>query len=252
MLFGFKKKVRKNDSDIKIDFDMYRNYQCADAVDYVSLTPTGWKMLFSEVLSPIIEKELGLKYLGGYTWAGEYYNHRRKVLKLFLINRAYATFQWGWNFDFVPKQSGNRLVYARTDKSVGLHIFEMSEDFYNHTKNRGKTIISSFGGKTNCYQDSIVKMAQSYVDAFYYLLPLIKEYYQRTDTYDMILRNMDALYDNMYFRTMTDNLLVTKVFVEYYLKWYDVAMKHFNALGFEDDDIKDKYLKALKKLDDMS
>lgn len=247
---GFKKKVRKNDFDIKIDFDLYRSYQRADEEDSVSLTSTGWKLLFSEVLSPIIEKELGLKYLGGYTWAGEYYNHRRKVLNLFLINQAFATFQWGWNFDFVPKQSGKRLVYARTDKSIYAHIFEMSEDFYKSTKNRNRTIISSFGGSLDSYQDSIVEMAQSYIDAFCYLLPLIKDYYQRTDTYDMILQNIDSLYSNDYFRFMIRNLLVTKVFIEYHLKWYDLAMKHFDTLDFENDDIKNMYLKALKKLDD--
>lgn len=252
MIFGFKKKIRKNNFDINIDFDVYRSYQRADADDYVSLTPTGWELLFSEVLSPIIEKELGLKYLGGYTWADEYYNHRRKVLRLFLINQAYATFQWGWNFDFVPKQSGSRLVYARTDKSVYPHIFEMSEDFYNNTKNRKRTIISAFGGSLDSYQESIVKMAQSYIDAFYYLLPLIQSYYQRTDTYDMILRNIDFLYGNGYFSIMIDNLLVTKVFIEYHLKWYDAAIKHFDELDFENDDIKNVYLKALKKLDDMN
>ena len=34
--------------------------------DTLFLTPTEWKALMDQVLSPLMERELGLTYLGGY------------------------------------------------------------------------------------------------------------------------------------------------------------------------------------------
>ncbi len=70
-----------------------------------------------------------MRYLGNGYWGSEFQNHCRKVIRLFSVNSAYATLCWGYNFDFIPKISGNRLLYAKTDKSVCAHIFEVSADF---------------------------------------------------------------------------------------------------------------------------
>lgn len=61
-------------------------------------------------LSAIIEKELDMKQIGDFVWATEYQNGVRKALSFFRINDAYATFQWGWNFEFIPKCSGCKVV----------------------------------------------------------------------------------------------------------------------------------------------
>ena len=38
--------------------------------DSLVLTPTEWKALMDEAFSPLLERELGLSYLGSYFWAG--------------------------------------------------------------------------------------------------------------------------------------------------------------------------------------
>ena len=43
----------------------------------------GWIMLLDEVFSPLIDKELGMRYLGNRIWADDYCAHRRRVLSLF-------------------------------------------------------------------------------------------------------------------------------------------------------------------------
>lgn len=236
----------------EINFDDFKQYQFSDNDSNVSLTPTGWKILIDKALSPIIEKELGMTYLGNCYWADSFHNHRRRVLSLFYINNAFATFKWGWNFDFIPKKSGKRLVYAKTEKSVYSHIFEMSEDFYDNTKNRKHTIISAYGGKISDYNSSITAMCKSYVDAFYFLLPLIKKYYSATNTYENILQNIERNLKNEYLKIMNYEMLVVKVFFEYAFGNRDIALAHLANIHFLDDDIKNKYQNALSKLDDIN
>lgn len=98
---------------------------------HLDLTAEGWRLLVRENLTPMIEEKLQMRQIGDYIWADGHVDGKRRVLSFFKINDAYATFQWGWNFDFVPKASGNKAVWARTDKSVYVHIFELSSDFYD-------------------------------------------------------------------------------------------------------------------------
>lgn len=74
-----------------------------------------------------------MRQIGDYIRANEYEEGKRRVLSFFGINDTYATLQWGWNFDFVPK--GTDAVWARTDKSIYTHIFEVSPDFYKSEHN---------------------------------------------------------------------------------------------------------------------
>lgn len=233
----------------EIDFDNFKQHQFSDNDKTISLTPTGWKLLVDKALSPIIEKELGMTYLGNCCWTDSFNNHRRRVISLFYINNAFATFKWGWNFDFIPKKSGKRLVYARTDKSVYSHIFEMSKDFYDNTKNRKNTVISAYGGKISNYNYSLTAMCKSYVDAFYYLLPLIKTYYTLTDTYENTLQNIEHNLENGYLKTINYEMPIARVFIEYASGNRSNALMHFDEIEFSDYDVKNKYLGALNKLD---
>lgn len=90
-----------------------------------------WKEILRENITPVIERELKLKQIGDVVWASDYNMGMRKVLSLFYINDAYATFSWGINFEFVPKCPGKKVVWARTDKSIYSHIYELSEKFYD-------------------------------------------------------------------------------------------------------------------------
>lgn len=84
--------------------------------------------IIKEFLTPIIEKELHLKQVSDYVWANNYNDlGMRKVLSLYFMNNSYATLKWGWNFEFIPKSVGSKLVWAKTDKSIYTHIFEFSE-----------------------------------------------------------------------------------------------------------------------------
>lgn len=86
----------------------------------------------------------------------------RKVLSLYFINNSYATLKWGWNFEFIPKSVGSKLVWAKTDKSICTHIFEFSEAFYNsdYTDNKKKeayekAIVSRTCGLQSFFREGI-------------------------------------------------------------------------------------------------
>ena len=59
------------------------------------LMVTGWNMLLDEVFSPLIEKELGMHYIGNRIWVDDYCKHRRKVLSLFPQTDLGGNFMWG-------------------------------------------------------------------------------------------------------------------------------------------------------------
>lgn len=246
-MFGLKKNNKQAYKALQnINFDDFKNYLCSYSDDDILLTPTGWKLLIDKVLSPVIEKELGLIYLGGYCWADAYSNHRRRVLKLFLINQKYATFQWGWNFDFIPKCVGKNLVWARTDKSIYSHIFEVSDDFYKNTKNRKNTVISAGGAKINDFQKSMNTLSRSYIDVFYFLLPKIKTYFDKTDTYENTLADIHSKLLNDYYIFINPDFFISRVFIESFLGRYSSAIMHFNDIRFRDENIKNKYLSKLE------
>lgn len=248
-LFSNKKRYSHIDA---IHFDDFKNYQHAHDDKDVYLTPTGWKILIDKVLSPIIEKELGMTYIGNCHWADSFDNHRRRVLSLVYVNSAFATFKWGWNFDFIPKKSGKKLIYARTDKTVHSHIFEMSRDFYNNTKKRKNTTISAFGSKISDYPSSIKEMCKAHIDAFYFLLPLIKKYYKATDSYINTLKRIDHNLENGYFKVMNSEIQIAKAFIEYASGNCDFALSYFKNIKFLEDNEKNEYQKFFDKLDKIT
>ena len=114
-----------------MEFDKYKDYLIScwmpeHEAEHSTrhLMVAGWNMLLDEVFSPLIEKELGMRYIGNRVWVDDYSKHRRKVLSLFQQTDLDGSFRWGWNYDFVPKISGGKAVYVRTDKSVFTHFFE--------------------------------------------------------------------------------------------------------------------------------
>lgn len=243
-----KRSIDKDDSSINYEF--YKNYiPNIQERDTIFLNSDGFKLLIHEALSPIIENELGMKYLGNGYWATDYDNHCRKVLQLFKINNAYATFSWGYNFDFAPKKSGQKLVNARTDKQICSHTFEVSTDFYKHTANRDKTVISSFGGNIDDFNNSISKMKKKYIEVFNYLLPTIKSYYNNTNSYQNILKNMEKMWNtDHYYRFVNPEMIITKCFVKAFCGNKEEALNDFEKLNFDSNIIKQAYLSKLNNI----
>ncbi|MDE6660144.1 MAG: hypothetical protein K2K01_08550, partial [Eubacterium sp.] len=189
--------------------------------------------------------------LSDYVWAGDYENGKRKVLSFFFINEAYATFKWGWNFDFIPKISGNKAVWARTDKSIHTHIFEVSPDFENaDQKNRAareKTIMSKY----DIYKEGLEKKINNHKEVFYHLLPLINEYYSATDSYEKILNRIDMnMESNKYYHLF--GALLQKAFIEERMGKHKEALEDFNNAYFYNEKIKDEYYKKFLLLNEKS
>ncbi|MBF1299540.1 MAG: hypothetical protein HXM97_00745 [Parvimonas sp.] len=220
---------------------------------YFELSAAEWKALIREHITPIIEKELQMKQIGDYLWASEYNNiGMRKVLSFFWINSAYATFKWGWNFNFIPKYFGGKIVWARTDKSIFTHVYEVSKDFYDSSgrserKRRAydKVIISRIFYNENNSRDIITDMAKDFQKKLKVLIPTIKKYYKATSTLESVLRRIDLNLENYYYRFINPELVVLRVFILYRLNLKEEALSDFEKISFTSDDIREQYYKKL-------
>lgn len=227
---------------------------------HFELTATQWKALVREHLIPIIEKELQVKQIADFVWASEYNSlGMRKVISFFYLNNAYATFKWGWNFEFIPKCSGSKVVWARTDKSIYTHVYELSKDFYNSDgTNRKKreaydrTIVSRYFVIEKNAKNVIEKIVKDHKKMLKYLLPTIQEYYRSTETMELILRRIDLNLENPYYRFINPGLLISKVFILYYLKSKEKAISDFEKIPFQCEDIKNQYYKKLLSMEEYS
>ena len=241
----------------------------------LDLSAEGWKLLIRENLTPLIEEKLRMRQIGDYIWASEYEDGRRKVLSLFKINDAYATFQWGWNFDFVPRITpGNKVVWARTDKSVYTHIYEVSEDFSgyavgNKKQNTGKlrqnnfikmlcgarnkkqnaremTIISRYNIDIKDLEKGLKERIKQHKSVFLHLLPLIMEYYQDTATYEKILIRIEQDMQINYYRLINSDSMIVYPFIEKRIGMQEKALCDFEALPFADEKLKAKLFEFFK------
>ena len=85
-----------------MEFDKYKDYLIScwmpeHEAEHSTrhLMVAGWNMLLDEVFSPLIEKELGMHYIGNRIWVDDYCKHRRKVLSLFPQTDLGGNFMWG-------------------------------------------------------------------------------------------------------------------------------------------------------------
>lgn len=242
--YYFTGNFKNNDSPINVEFTPSKN---------VELSAAEWKLLIRENITPIIEKELQMKQIGDYLWASEYNNMgMRKVLSFFWINSAYATFKWGWNFNFIPKYSRGKIVWARTDKSIFTHLYEVSKDFYDSSgrserKRRAydKVIISRIFYNENNSRDIITDMTKDFQKKLKVLIPTIKKYYKATSTLESVLRRIDLNLENYYYRFINPELVVLRVFILYRLNLKEEALSDFEKISFTSDDIREQYYKKL-------
>lgn len=210
------------------------------------MTPTQWKELLDEVLSPILARELGLQYLGNYIWAGAWDNHRRKVVRVFLMNQSGGTLQWGWCFDFVPHLSGENIVYRRTDKSIGVHIWELPEGFISGEPGsfkRMSTIILSYGSNRELITDA-------YKKTVIHLLPDIKAYFMKTENAENMLIEVKNKSNNNYYQ-FTDGLQlgICGAFLSAAMGYKEQGKTILSALEFREDytEIEQKLIERLEQ-----
>lgn len=218
----------------------------------LDLSAEGWKLLVKENLSPIIEKELDMTQIDDFVWATEYKNGMRKMLSFFRINDAYATFKWGWKFEFIPKCSGSKVVWAKTDKSIYTHIYEISPYFYNTGKvkreDRKKVVMTRYEIDINNIGKGLEDKIKHHQEVFYFLLPEIKKYYQSTETMEQVLNKIDENLNHWYFSFINPNLKIVRVFIEYHLGLHEKAINDLEAIEFLSSDIKNQYRKRLLSL----
>lgn len=223
------------------------------------LLAEGWKMLIKENITPMIEDRLQLRQIGDYVWADEYADGRRRVLSFFKVNDGYATFQWGWNFDFVPK--GMKAAWARTDKSIYTHIYEVSPDFYTggpeiteeSRRARDRIMMSRnyVNGKwhrkpldNGCLQDMITH----HKGVFLHVLPLITEYYRSTTSYEGILKRIELNAEDGYYCFINPKMFIAQAFIEKRMGFSEKAQYDFSHLRFPNEDVKELYLKKFNFL----
>lgn len=214
---------------------------------HLSLSAEGWKLLIRENLTPIIEDELHMKQINDYIWADEYKDGKRRVLSFFFaMSDMSATFRWGWNFDFVPKYSGGKMVWARTDKSIYAHIFEVFPDNYSGTKD--KIMMSRGNIDIKNLERKLDERISQHKYVFYRLLPFVTAYYASTDSYEQIVKRIDHDMEDSYYRLINGECMwLTKVFIEKRMGMQEKAMQDFEdeRLSFRDEKVKDAYLKKL-------
>ena len=226
---------------------------------HYTLLAEGWKLLIKENITPMIEEKLQMRQIGDYVWVDDYKDGRRRVLSFFKVNDAYATFQWGWNFDFVPK--GRKAVWARTDKSIFTHIYEVSPDFYNagstlskescRARNRimmGRYFNDGIINSSTPERGGLLLMINHHKSVFLHVLPLIIEYYHSTVSYEGILKRIELNMQNGYYRFINSQMYITRAFVEKRMGLQEKARQDFEEIQFVNEDIKNLYFKKFNLL----
>ena len=242
-----------------MEFEKYKEHlisfwmpEYEDKYSTRDLMVAGWNMLLDEVFSPLIEKELGMRYLGNRVWADDYCEHRRRVLSLFQQTDLGGCFQWGWNYDFVPKMSGKKAVYVRTDKSIFTHFFENVHENHNKTDDRFRKSPDMFFDRcridTADFENSMKKKVKEHTDAFYKTLPLIRAFYEETETYEQTIRMIEMLLESDYYRLIQGNYLcLTKIFLQQYLGLGEKNEKKLQAL-FGNDITRNSFCEKFAKI----
>lgn len=253
----FEKRSAEKELLQKYEKFLINNFKPGIAPTHLDLNAEGWKRFVRENLTPIIEDRFGMRQIGDYTWADDYRDGKRRVLSFFKINDAYATFQWGWNFDFVPRTSGNKAVWARTDKTVYPHVFELSPDFYDSEsdsvkkkkeKARDKTIISRYNIDIKNPEKGLDEKIKQHQRVFCYLLPLMTEYYDSTASYEGILERIGRNMENSYYRFINSDSLVSRAFIEKRMGMQEKALHDFHEIPFSGKEIKEEYFKKFREL----
>ena len=103
-------------------------------------------------------------------------------VELFHINTLFATFKWGWNFEYIPHYT-SKITWCRTDKSIYTHTFELSPKFINR-KGDNYTVFGKFESKYKNNSEGFQKFVSDHLKVWDTLHEAIVEYYNATSTYE--------------------------------------------------------------------
>ncbi|MFJ8243848.1 hypothetical protein [Peribacillus asahii] len=170
------------------------------------------KELLNEVVTPFLTP-LGLKWRGDYFWIGEYNNSIRKVVTYTPSKGGKGWLSYGVCLDFVPLQSGNKLRYFRTEKSVTEHIWVVGkQEISQWTDDNVKDSISKA-------IKSDIRDMESWVKKIDSLQELRKFVYLQIKREDIYVRSPSPLYVQAFIEAKLGNVDKGKDLLEEYLSW---------------------------------
>ena len=221
-------------------YEEYKEYMIQEEYDgrvWITLKAQGWTKLIHEMLDERIKSDFGLSPIKERWWANEYDDGRRKVITLFLVNDMFATIQWGWNFDYIPKITGNKCVWARTDKTIFAHTFRLSEEFV-HGGEDGNRRKSVFGRLSFTKPEEFSKIVNEIDKAYSFVKKDIKAYYERTKGYDGMLSELEEICDDKYYCFLHPQNYLVKIGVEKHMGKTEKAVKQLKESEYPNEELK--------------
>lgn len=238
-----KQNIMEKYSEYKYYSDTYEN---AD-IRWITLKAEGWKKLTHEMLDERIAEDFGLHPVKERCWASDYDDGRRMVISIFLVNDMFATIQWGWNFEYIPKISGSKCVWARTDKSIYMHTFRLPNEFVNGRENHDGYEKAVFGRtfyrKPEQFDNAVVEDLET---AYELVRNYIKDYFDKTKTNAGLLAELEDICGDGYYCFLHPVNYLVYLAVENHIGNREKAKKDFEMMGyFKDAELKAEYGKKI-------
>ena len=212
---------------------------------YIWLKSEGWYKLIHYLFDDKIKDEFNLIPIKNGCWADVYNDGRRRVISLFHINTSFATFKWGWNFEYIPHYT-SKITWCRTDKSIYTHTFELSPKFINR-KEENYTVFGKFESKYKNNSKGFQKFVSDHLKVWDTVHEAIVEYYDATSTYEKMLNRLEENQKDRYYSFILPTNSIIYAFVKKYVHSIE-AEDDFKKILFVDEKVKDAYYKAFSKI----
>ena len=213
-----------------------------NGVKWIELTANGWTRIIHDVLDERIKNEFNLLPIKDRCWANDYVDGRRKVISLFLVNDMFATFKWGWNFAYIPRITGSKCIWARTDKSIYTHTFRVSDEFINGMERRRKSV---FGREPFKKREELSLIIKEIETAYEFVKSDIWDYFKKTAEYDGMISELESIRCDNYYRFINPDNELVYIGVENYIGNVEKAQKDFTELSFKNDELKTEFSKKI-------
>lgn len=237
-MFNFFKK----DSNSLL-YDTYKPFLFDEK--HVWLNSEGWYKLIHYLFDDKIKDEFNLIPIKNGCWADTYNDGRRRVISLFHINTSFATFKWGWNFEYIPHYT-SKITWCRTDKSIYTHTFELSPKFINR-KGDNYTVFGKFESKYKNNSKGFQKFVSDHLKVWDTVYEAIVEYYDATSTYEKMLNRLEENQKDGYYSFILPTNSIIYAFVKKYIHSIE-AEDDFQKILFVDEKVKEAYYKAFSKI----
>ncbi len=224
--------------------DYMSRYDNGSGFEWITLNSQGWTKLIHDMLDERILADFNLSPVKERCWARAYDNGRRPVISMFPVNDMYATFEWGWNFEYIPRISGNKCVWARTDKSIYAHTFRLSDGFINGGKTEGYKE-SVFGRMSFKKPEEFGRIVEEIDRAYRYVNKDIKAYFEKTSTDTGMLTELETIYEHKYYKFLHPENLLVKACLENRMGMIEKAREEFEEVTFRSDQLKEEYRKKI-------